>query len=326
MNIIFFGTPGFAAQILLDLCNENHNIMAIVSAPDKEKGRGKKIISTAVKQKGEELGIEVLTPLNLKDEEFIKKLKSYNADLFVVVAFRMLPKSVWSIPKKGTINLHTSLLPNYRGAAPINRVLINNEKETGITTFYIDDKIDCGEILFQEKVELDINTTAAKLHNILMNKGSDLLVKTITNIEKNNINPISQNNDLSITEAPKLTKEIQKINWDKSALEIHNLVRGLSPSLSENELLKDVSICPSAWFTFKNPDGNEIRTKLLLSEFNTETNNNILRIESDNKSYLKVNLKEGSILIKKLQISGKNPMNIKQFLLGNKINEKWEIL
>ena len=326
MNIIFFGTPGFAAQNLLDLCNENHNIMAIVSAPDKEKGRGKKIISTAVKQKGEELGIEVLTPLNLKDEEFIKKLKSYNADLFVVVAFRMLPKSVWSIPKKGTINLHTSLLPNYRGAAPINRVLINNEKETGITTFYIDDKIDCGEILFQEKVELDINTTAAKLHNILMNKGSDLLVKTITNIEKNNINPISQNNDLSITEAPKLTKEIQKINWDKSALEIHNLVRGLSPSLSANELLKDVSICPSAWFTFKNPDGNEIRTKLLLSEFNTETNNNILRIESDNKSYLKVNLKEGSILIKKLQISGKNPMNIKQFLLGNKINEKWEIL
>ena len=325
MKIVFFGTPFFAATNLEFLYNNNIEIVSIVSAPDKEKGRGKKIIPTDVKLKGLELGIDVLSPKSLKEDEFLKKLKSYNADLFVVVAFRMLPKEIWNIPKMGTINLHTSLLPNYRGAAPINRVLINGEDKTGITTFNIDEKIDCGEILLQEEIKLTKNTTAAELHNILMTKGSILLLSTINRIQENNISPILQDDKLSIIEAPKLTKELTKIDWNKSTTEIHNLVRGLSPVLSENQLLKDVSICPSAWFLFHTSEGKDIRTKLLLSKYSSKTNNKAGSLETDNKSYLKINLSDGSIYIEKLQVAGKNAVTISQFLLGNKVDKEWTV-
>jgi methionyl-tRNA formyltransferase len=325
MKIVFFGTPFFAATNLEFLYNNNIEIVSIVSAPDKEKGRGKKIIPTDVKIKGLELGIDVLSPRSLKDDEFLEKLKSYNADLFVVVAFKMLPKEIWNMPKIGTINLHTSLLPNYRGAAPINRVLINGEDKTGITTFNIDKKIDCGEILLQEEIKLTKNMTAAELHNILMNKGSVLLLRTINGIQENNISSVLQDDKLSTIEAPKLTKELTKIDWHKSATEIHNLVRGLSPVLSENKLLKDVSICPSAWFLFHTSEGKDIRTKLLLSKYSSKTNNKSRILETDNKSYLKINLSDGSIYIEKLQVAGKNTVTISQFLLGNKVDEKWTI-
>ncbi len=225
----------------------------------------------------------------------------------------------------GTINLHTSLLTNYRGAAPINRVLINGENKTGITTFDINEKIDCGKILLQEEIKLTQNTTAAELHNVLMNKGSVLLLKTINNIQENNLSPILQDDALSTMEAPKLTKELTKIDWNKSAREIHNLIRGLSPVLSENKLLKDVSICPSAWFLFHTSEGKDIRTKLLLSKYSSKTNNKHGRIETDNKSYLKINLSDGSIYIEKLQVAGKNVVTISQFLLGNKADNKWTI-
>ena len=197
MRIIFFGTPLFAANNLEFLYKNNIDIVSIISAPDKEKGRGKKIIPTHVKLKGLSLGIDVQCPESLKDKKFLDTLKSYNADLFVVVAFRFLPKEIWQIPKMGTINLHTSLLPNYRGAAPINRVLINGENKTGITTFNINEKIDCGEILLQEETKLTKNTTAAELHNILMDKGSKLLLKTINAIKENNISPITQVDSIS---------------------------------------------------------------------------------------------------------------------------------
>jgi len=325
MNIVFFGTPFFAATNLEFLYNNNIEIVSIVSAPDKEKGRGKKIIPTDVKLKGLELGIDVLTPISLKGKKFLEKLKSYNADLFVVVAFRMLPKEIWKMPKMGTINLHTSLLPNYRGAAPINRVLINGENKTGITTFNINEKIDCGKILLQEEIELTKSTTAAELHNILMKKGSILLLRTINGIQKNNISPVLQDNKFSTMEAPKLTKELTKINWNNSATEIHNLVRGLSPVLSENQLLKDVSICPSAWFLFHTSEGKDIRIKLLLSKYSSKTNNKSRSLETDNKSYLKINLLDGSIYIEKLQVAGKNAVTISQFLSGNKVDNKWTI-
>ncbi|MBT6809121.1 MAG: methionyl-tRNA formyltransferase [Flavobacteriales bacterium] len=324
MKIVFFGTPAFAASNLEFLHKKGIEISAVVSAPDKQKGRGKKIIPTAVKVKANDLGINVLTPFSLKDETFISELKSIDANLFVVVAFRMLPKEIWKIPKMGTINLHTSLLPNYRGAAPINRVLINGETETGITTFFIDGEIDCGKMLEQEKVNLSGNTTAAQLHNLLREKGSDLLLKTIDKIKNQITKTIIQNSDLAISEAPKLTKELSKINWEINAKEIHNLIRGLSPILSENEILKEVSICPSAWFNFKVND-KEIRTKLLLSKFSDKTNNKIGKIETDNKTYLKINLKKGSIFIEKLQIAGKNAVNISQFLLGNKVDGSWTV-
>lgn len=325
MRIVFFGTPGFAATNLNYLYEKGVNIVSVISAPDKQKGRGKKVIATDVKIKANELNIEVLTPTSLKDEDFISELKSLEADLFIVVAFRMLPKEVWTIPKMGTINLHTSLLPNYRGAAPINRVLINGEKETGITTFFINEKIDCGEMIQQEKVDLTENTTAAQLHNILMNKGSELLYSTIKNIEKNSVSAVIQNQDLAITNAPKLSKELTKIDWDKDSIEIHNLIRGLSPVLNENENLKDVAICPSAWFILKNEEGKEMRVKLLLSRHSTETNNISGTLVSDQKSFLKVNLNKGSVYIEKLQVAGKNAMNISQFLSGNKVNNKWTV-
>ena len=179
MKIVFFGTPFFAATNLEFLYENNIEIVSIVSAPDKEKGRGKKIIPADVKLKGLELGIDVLSPESLKDEVFLEKLKSYNADLFVVVAFRMLPKTVWSIPPKGTFNLHASLLPNYRGAAPINWAIINNENTTGATTFYIDDKIDTGEIILQEEIDISITETVGTLHDKLMNLGANLVSKTV---------------------------------------------------------------------------------------------------------------------------------------------------
>jgi len=325
MKIVFFGTPGFAATNLHFLHEKGLNIVSVISAPDKQKGRGKKVIATDVKLKAEELNIEVLTPNSLKEDGLIEHLKSLHADLFVVVAFRMLPKEIWNIPRLGSINLHTSLLPNYRGAAPINRVLINGEEITGITTFFIDEKIDSGEILLQKEVILTNNTTAAQLHNELMNKGSALLLTTINKIRENNISATIQNQDLAIQNAPKLTKELTKIDWTKNASEIHNLIRGLSPVLSSTENLKDVAICPSTWFLFKTEQKKEIRVKLLLSRFSSETNNNIMSLETDQKTFLKVNLSEGSIFIEKLQVAGKNAVNISQFLLGNKITEKWTI-
>ena len=325
MKIVFFLISLFAAYNLKYLYKKNIEITAIVSAPDKKKGRGKKIISTNVKTKGIELGIKVMTPNSLKESTFISELKSLKADLFVVVAFRMLPKEIWKIPKTGTINLHTSLLPNYRGAAPINRVLINGEKETGITTFFIDEKIDCGEILEQEKMNLSQDITAGQLHNILMLKGSKLLYNTITNIKNQNILTTVQDNNLALKEAPKLKKETSKINWNKSANQIHNLIRGLSPFIDKDVTLKEVSICPGAWFVFHNNEGKEIRTKILLSKLYSNTNNKIGSMETDNKTFLKINLIQGSIDIQKLQIAGKNPLNISQFLLGNKLNDTWKI-
>ena len=212
MKIIFFGTPGFAATTLKFLIDNGHEILAVVSAPDSRKGRGKQLEATQVKTLAIDEKIAVLQPLNLKDPDFIEKLRSYNADLFVVVAFRMLPEVVWKIPEKGTINLHTSFLPNYRGAAPLNRVLINGESKTGITTFFINERIDAGQIIMQEQVALNENTTAAQLHNILMEKGSVLLNNTVNAIEKNEFNQIVQSYDSTMQEAPKITKNLLKID------------------------------------------------------------------------------------------------------------------
>ena len=320
MRIIFFGTPNFAANNLTALIKEGHEIAAIVTAPDSKKGRGKKLQATAVKEIGINNNIPVLQPKNLKDEKFINALKDINAEVFVVVAFRMLPESVWSIPSKGTLNLHTSLLPNYRGAAPINWVLINGEKHTGITTFFIDHKIDSGAIILQEEIPLSNRITAATLHNILMNKGSELLIKTLETIKKRTVVTKVQEYTSIMQEAPKITKKLCKIDWSKSAESIHNLVRGLSPFLDENTLLKDVAICPSAWFLL---DGK--RVKLQSTELIREPNEQHLIIDSDNKNYLSVLLEDGALAIKQLQIEGKKSMTIRKFLQGNKIDANCSI-
>jgi len=326
MRIVFFGTPYFAATNLNALINAGHKVVGVVCPPDSKKGRGKQLKPCAVKEVALENNIPVLQPLKLRDESFIEELKSLNADLFVVVAFRMLPESVWSLPKKGTINLHTSILPNYRGAAPINWVLINGEKETGITTFFIDQQIDSGAIIQQERIDLTDKTTAAELHNILMNKGSNLLLNTLNSINTNSASQIPQMHNSTMQEAPKLSKELLKIDWNKSAKEIHNLIRGLSPFLDNNTKLKDVAICPSAWFYLQDDKGIQKRIKVHLSKVVNSESKNVLSIKTDNKTYLNIVTKENEIAILNLQAEGKNPMTIQQFLQGNKINENYSVL
>ncbi len=315
MKIIFFGTPPFSAYILEQL-NSSNKVLAVVCPPDREKGRGRKIISPAVKTKAQELGIKVLQPNSLKEEGFIEELQNLNADLFIVVAFRMLPKQVWQIPEKGCVNLHTSLLPNYRGAAPINWVLINGEIVTGISTFFINKNIDAGNIILQEKIALNNKITAAQLHDIMMGNGANLLLETIRKIQTKKVKEIAQSKSSTDKDAPKLNKELLKIDWSKSVEEIHNLIRGLSPVLSDNTLLKDVAICPSTWFYFNN-ENKKIRVKLLLSKMEkTEHNNEIGNIITDNKTWLKIAVTGGFISILKLQMEGKKAMDIKSFLAG----------
>jgi len=326
MRIVFFGTPFFAATNLKALINEGHEIVGVVTPPDSRKGRGKQLKPCAVKEVAEENNITVLQPIKLKNEDFIEELKSLKADLFVVVAFRMLPQSVWILPKKGTINLHTSLLPNYRGAAPINWVLINGEKETGITTFFIDKQIDSGAIIQQEKIALTNKTTAAELHNTLMNNGSILLINTLNSIQNNTVSQSPQQHSKSMLEAPKLTKELLKIDWDEPAEKIHDLVRGLSPFLDNNRKLKDVAICPSAWFILEDENGIQKRIKLHLSEVISSSSKDLLTIKTDNKTHLHIITTKHAIAVLNLQAEGKNPMTIQQFLQGNKINNNYKIL
>tara|TARA_B100000767_G_C19763827_1_gene536474 strand:+ start:515 stop:1495 length:981 start_codon:yes stop_codon:yes gene_type:complete len=320
MKIVFFGTPYFAATNLSALINTGYDIAGIICPPDSKKGRGKQLKPCAVKEVGVANNIPVLQPLKLRDKDFLKQLKSLNADLFVVVAFRMLPQSVWDLPNRGTINLHTSLLPNYRGAAPINWVLINGEKETGITTFFINQQIDSGAVIKQEKIKLTNETTAADLHNILMNNGSKLLINTIESIKNNEVNQQKQEDNLAISQAPKLTKELLKIDWNKSAKEIHNLVRGLSPFLENKTNIKDIAICPSAWFILQDDNGFNKRIKLHLSKIVKNGSGKPKSITSDNKTYLHINTEENAIAVLNLQPEGKNSMTINQFLQGNKVN------
>jgi methionyl-tRNA formyltransferase len=250
MKIIFFGTPTFASTVLESIIKKN-TVIATVTAPDKRKGRGKKIQESAVKKVSNENNITCFQPTNLKDEDFNKQIQKLKADLFIVIAFRMLPKLIWTIPKLGTINLHTSLLPNYRGAAPINWVIINGEKTTGITTFFINENIDQGKIILNKEIKLPKNITAAMLHNLLITHSKELINETIELFINKNVISVSQENSQTIKIAPKLSKELCRINWSESINSINNKIQGLSPLLENNQILKDVSICPSAWFEIK---------------------------------------------------------------------------
>lgn len=324
MKIIFFGTPLFAAVNLTFLINAGFEIVAVVTPVDSKSGRGKIEKPCEVKTVALDNHIPILQPEKLKDSDFIKKLKSFKADIFIVVAFRMLPEVVWKIPNKGTINLHTSLLPNYRGAAPINWVLINGESETGVTTFFIDHNIDSGEIITQRIIKIKTSTTAAELHNELLYLGNDALLETIEMIKDKSVSSTIQPNNLSNSEAPKISKELLKINWNKSANDIHNLVRGLSPFL-ENKIVKNVAIFPSAWTFLKDENGLVKRIKIHLTEIASSKSNSTLVLDTDNKSYLNVSTKSNSISILRLQVEGKNPMSISQFLKGNKITKSHKI-
>jgi len=303
------GTPEFATAPLKALLENKYNVVGVITAPDKPAGRGKKLMSTPVKVFAEENGIKVFQPEKLKDPEFISSIKKLNPDIQIVVAFRMLPEAIWSIPRLGTFNLHASLLPHYRGAAPINHAIINGEKETGLTTFFIDDKIDTGEILLQEKLPIGDNETAGELHDRMMQAGSALVLKTVKAIIDGEIVPEKQNsfniNDAILKPAPKIFKADCKINLDQSAKQIHDMVRGLSPY-------------PAAFANLKKSD-EEIAVKFFRTNYSVANHNeNIGFIRSDGKNYLKIAVKSGFLEILELQLAGKKRMDTKTFLLGFK--------
>lgn len=305
LKIVYMGTPGFAVEPLKQLLEDNQKILAIITAPDKPAGRGKKISESEVKTFAKDLNIKILQPTNLKYPDFISELKSLNADLFVVVAFRMLPKEVWQIPKFGTINLHASLLPDYRGAAPINHAILNGDTETGLTTFFINEEIDTGNIIFQTKCEILESDNAGTLHNKLMNLGGKLLVKTVNSIANGTAKSIEQDSLKTdkLRQAPKLNKEFCKLDFNNSAEELHNKVRALSPY-------------PAAWFELTNTE-NTIKVFETSYEINKH-NLEIGKIISDNKNEIKIAVKDGFLLIHELQMSGKKRMKTKDFLNGYK--------
>jgi methionyl-tRNA formyltransferase len=305
MRIVFMGTPQFAVASLEELIQGGSDIVAVITAPDKPAGRGQKVSESAVKQYAVAKGLTVLQPENLKDPGFLEELRSLQADLQVVVAFRMLPEVVWSMPPKGTINLHASLLPQYRGAAPINWVLINGEKESGVTTFFLKQVIDTGNILFTEKITLTGNETAGELHDRLMNKGAGLLVKTVKAVESGRYNEHAQSDEQTHAElksAPKIFKEFCNIDWNKSAEEIYNLIRGLSPIPTAYTLLNGKT------FKIFKADHQYTHPGIPPGGFLT-----------DNKTYLKFAAKDGFIDVKDVQLEGKKRMGIEEFLRGIKL-------
>ena len=302
LRIVFMGTPEFAVGILDTILKNNFDVVGVITAADKPAGRGQKIKYSAVKEYALANKLHLLQPTNLKDENFIEELKSLNANLQVVVAFRMLPKVVWEMPQYGTFNLHASLLPNYRGAAPINWAIINGETKTGVTTFFIDDKIDTGAMILSNVIEISENENAGHLHDRLMQLGSKTVVETLALIEKGNVVTTLQKENQEIKTAYKLDKDNCKIDWTKSGSEIHNLIRGLSPY-------------PTAWCIFKD-DSQEWNVKIYEALFDkAEHSESIGKIVS-NKKELKVAVTGGFINILCLQFPGKKKMTTQELLNG----------
>ena len=302
VKILFMGTAEFGIPTLKVL-NDNYNLDAIITNYDKPSGRGLKIKFSPVKKFAISNNIKYFQPKNLKDQSFIDKIKSINPDIIVVVAFRMIPKSIWQIPKYGTINLHASLLPNYRGSAPINWAIINNENFTGVTTFFIDDKIDTGDILLQEKIKLDKKINAGELHDKLKVIGASTVKKTIKEILNNSLIKKKQEHNGNYKTAYKLNKENIKIDWNQNCLEIYNKIRGLSPF-------------PGARTSLINNNGDIKRVVFYESEYVVEVhsfaNGQIIK----EKDLIKITCNDGYILIKNLKMEGKKRMNTSSFLNG----------
>jgi len=313
-KIIFMGTPDFAVESLKNLIENNFNIVCVVTSPDKPAGRGRKINESAVKKYAVSQNFPVLQPTNLKDTDFQNKLNEYNADLNIIVAFRMLPESVWNMPRLGSINLHGSLLPDYRGAAPINWAVINGETKTGVTTFFLKHEIDTGDIIFQEDIEITETDNAGTVHDKLMYLGAKLLIKTTQAIIDGNYKEIPQDKLLNREPkyAPKIFKQDCKIDWSKSTEKIYNLIRGLSPY-------------PAAWSTLTDNNGKNIDFKIFNSKKEITSHNlNYGTILSDNKKYMKIACSNGFILITELQLSGKKRVCIEDFLRGFKNIENYK--
>lgn len=308
-RIVFMGTPDFAVGSLEALNKAGYNIVGVVTVPDKPAGRGQKITYSPVKEYAMANNLNILQPEKLRDETFLNQLRELDADIFVVVAFRMLPKVVWDMPRLGTFNLHASLLPQYRGAAPINWAIINGETTTGVTTFLLNEKIDEGKILLQESINITPTDTAETIHDQLAEIGKNLVVKTVEGLVENTISPKVQAQDNSaLKAAPKIFKPDCVIDWSKKGTDIVNFVRGLSPYPAATMTLEDTERKTTLLF------------KIYEVSFEADTNSEQYRLYTDQKNYLKIGILGGYIHIKVLQLSGKRKNDIKEFLRGYKLN------
>ncbi|VAW28073.1 Methionyl-tRNA formyltransferase [hydrothermal vent metagenome] len=315
LRIVFMGTPDFAVSSLKALLDADYNVVAVITAPDKPAGRGKKISQPAVKRFAVEQGLKVLQPPRLKNPEFLEELESLKADLQVVVAFRMLPRQVWDMPPMGTINLHASLLPQYRGAAPIHHAIINGEKETGLTTFLLQKEIDTGNILFRKRLEIGPEETVGELHDRMMVAGGKLLVETIEKLCSGEVTPVDQKELIPsgtvLKPAPKIFKEDCRIRWNNDLDTVHNFIRGLSPY-------------PGAFSELNSPDGEAVIVKIYkasreksLQQFHPGT------IFTDGRTYIKVAVVDGFILLHELQLAGKKRLRAVELLRGFSIDDSW---
>ncbi len=307
LHIVFMGTPDFAVGSLARILDAGLNVVGVVTAPDRAAGRGRKVQQSAVKEFAVQHQLKVLQPVNLKDEGFLEELKGLNANLQVVVAFRMLPKAVWHMPEHGTFNLHASLLPQYRGAAPINWAIINGETETGVTTFFIDEKIDTGNIILQAKEKINPEDNAGSLHDRLMQIGGDLVVETCKQIATGTVTVSKQNESGELKPAPKIHKETCQIDWNTSLEHIHNHIRGLSPY-------------PGAWTTIIN-NGVEEPLKIYATQIEPSKHGlQVGKLIADKKS-MKVAVKGGYLNLLELQFSGKRRMKVSEVLNGLNLDE-----
>jgi len=302
LRIVFMGTPEFAVGILDTILQNKYNVVGVITAADKPAGRGQKLKYSAVKEYALAKNLPLLQPVNLKEEAFLSELKMLNANLQIVVAFRMLPKVVWEMPTLGTFNLHASLLPNYRGAAPINWAIINGETKTGVTTFFIDDKIDTGAMILSTEIPINETESAGQLHDRLMDLGSKIVIDTLEMIEKDTVTTVIQKDTVDIKTAYKLNKENCKIDWTKSALEINNLIRGLSPY-------------PAAWCFIE--DKNEHwNAKIYESKIVLEDHDFTIGSLICSKKEMRIAVENGFIQVLSLQFPGKKKMDTPEFLNG----------
>jgi methionyl-tRNA formyltransferase len=312
LRIVFMGTPDFAVATLDTLIKNKYNIVGVITAPDRPAGRGRKLNESAVKVYAKEKGLTILQPTNLKNEDFLKSLEALNANLQIVVAFRMLPKVVWQMPEYGTFNLHASLLPNYRGAAPINWAIINGEIKTGVSTFFIDEKIDTGAMILQKELPITSTENAGHLHDKLMAIGSQLVIETVVLIKNNTVETTPQPENLEIKTAYKLNKDNCKIDWNTSIDTIYNKIRGLSPY-------------PSAWSSLKNND-EIVDIKIYSAEKEIEIHTLEIGSIVSTKKDVKVAVENGFIKIVDIKMPGKRTMDVKSLLNGYEFKNEAKML
>lgn len=302
MKIVFMGTPDFAVPSLEVLVENGYDVVGVVTVPDKPAGRGLKVSQSAVKQYAESKSLKVLQPEKLKDADFLAELGSLEADLFVVVAFRILPEVVWSMPPKGTFNLHGSLLPDYRGAGPINWAVLNGEKETGVTTFFLKQKVDTGDVIDQTAMPIFEDETAGELHDRMMDVGADLVLKTVKAIEAGEATSKPQVLGREPKMAPKIFKPDCRINWGRSVDELHNFIRGLSPY-------------PTAWTEMHGKSLKIFRAAKIRDEHGLDPGT----ADTDGKTYIRVAAKDGYLSLKEIQLQGKKRMKVEDFLRGARL-------